>query len=641
MPPSTETLSSQPGRPLPRTPKAHPRSIAASRAPARPIDFQARDQRNANPLEVGLIQLPTRPTSIYTQGMRKAAIDECEIGKLRLAADLTLAAVTESAYCRGILADLVEGLWGLPRHWTGRADMIQALDTTPEHVGEFARMFPQPDAIRLMSWGITLGMGVGQMRRKYGARASYDFPVSPEEAANGVWRQPSKIARPIGAYNTRTLYTWSPKYARWQWWDDSWWLLTADGEIRIAPLDDSPNLDEYGHALNARTGNPDEWLQYMPYGRHRPWEWGAWKSATQAFIAERDAIFDRLRHAELLAPLRVGKVPAGTTETQRRKYLRQIREMQRLGILVLPPGLEYTVVEAMGRITGVYKDIIDASHAEFAMITGALTTAEGNKGFARGDVQERFTRSILASFAGSLAECFHAGGLVPWGREEFGTDDAPRPGWDTVPPEDKKARAETLKTASDALAGFADSLAAHNKELTPESVETYVQSLGLATRDIPVRTPHPKIEISSDDRKFAYTLDEIRAGDGWPVVGDDRGKLLVSEAEALGKQRAAAAPPVDGADAEDVPPGDAPTDEAAHTLAAKMTSYGVERCAHERPNRCPLCGVERLRDFTPQPDGTVRWHVAWRPIMRGAVAAPAMPLNGAAHVVPWAHGGEA
>lgn len=619
----------------------------------RAIDLEERGQRTVSPLELGLIELPTRPRSVYTMGQRKAAIEACEQGLLRDAADITLAAITESGYCRGILADLVQGILGLPRTFIGRADMIQALDDTPERIGQFREMFPDADSVRLLSWGITLGVAPGQMRRKYGARPSYDYPISPEEAAD--WKNVRKLVgtlndRPIGAHDTRILRAWSPKWLRCQWWEDSsWYLMTADGEIRISHLDDPPNpnvKDEQGRT--PRDGNRDEWMIFTPYGETKPWEWGAWKSATLAFVAERDATFDRMRHSEVLAPVRVGSVPQGTTERQRQKFLRLIREMQRMGVFVLPPGLEYKIVESTGRVADIYKAIIEWAERQYAMITGALTTATGTAGFSKGDVQERFTRSILSAFASALSSCLHRYGLVPWGRVNYGTDDAPRAEWDPTPPEDKKTKAETLKTAGDALKTMTEALAMVDRKPTDASVERLWQSFGIETEPLPIRTPHPKIEITPTAREYAYTLDEVRAADGWPGIGDDRGEMTIADAEQLAKKKATeTATPNAVADPEP-PAGEAPTDEAAEALAAKMTEHALVACGHGRSNRCGWCGVERLRDFDIDAEGAPRWHVAWRPIKRGrpaggeggVVAAPP-GSNGVAHPPAWAPGGEA
>lgn len=638
-------------RPLRRPPPKPNRStVAASRAPVRAIDLEQRAQRSVSPLELGLIELPTRPRSVYTMGQRKAAIESCEGGLLREAADLTLAAITESAYCRGILADLVQGLLGLRRTFTGDPAMVADLS------GQFHHMFPNADTVRLMSWGITLGIAPGQMRRKYGARPSYDYPITPEEAAN--WKETRKQIgalreRPIGAPDIRVLRSWSPKWLRCQWWEDSaWYLMTADGEIRISHLDDPPNPNarpSMGQPIP--DGNRDEWMLFTPFGETKPWEWGAWKSATLAFVAERDATFDRLRHAEVLAPMRVGKVPAGTTETQRKKYLRLLVEMKRMGLLVLPPGLEYDMVESKGRVADIYKAIIEWAQSEYAMITGALTTAAGASVYSKGgDVQERYTRSILSFFASALSECLHRYGFVPWSIRNYGTEDAPHVEWDPAAPEDKKTKAETLKIAGEALDKMVDSLAKVGRKPSDTSVEKFMQGLGFETEAIPPKTPHPKIDVTPTAREYAYRLGEVRASDGWPGFGDDRDNMTIADAEQLAKKKAEETPPPQGTGADDeIAPGDAPTDEDAHALAAKMTAYAVPACDHGRPNRCPLCGIERHRDFTPDPvTGEIRWHKEWKAIVRRKAAPTVAPVDPAPmtngvgpHPGAWAQGGEA
>lgn len=580
----------------------------------RPIDLQARGPRNVSPLELGLIELPTRPRSEYTAKVRRDAILAADMGIMRDAADLTRAAMTESGYARGILADLTHGLWGLPRTFIGRADMIADLDDTPERIGQWRTMFPEPDSIRLMSWGITLGIAPGQMRKRYDARPSVDYPISLEEAADGSWKLPGNV-RPIGEHDTRTLRAWDPKWMRYQWADESWWLMTADGEIRIEP-------------------NQGEWLLYTPYGETKPWEYGAWKALTLAWILGRDAIFDRARHAEVLAPVRVGKVPSGTTERQRRKYLDQIRAMQRMHAFVLPPGLDYEIVESTGKVADIYEAIIAWAERDYTVaLTGTATTATGSPGFAKGDVQERFTRSVLSAFASSLSTCLHRGGLVPWGVENYGSEDAPRAEFDTAAPEDKKVRAETIKAAGEALVSMAEGLKTAGKQLSAASVEKYAQSLGFEVEDIPQgNAPVAKLDLAPTDIAKVVKANEVRRSQGLPAfdADDPRGEATIAELDAMNKSADApdgdgAQPPPDVDDGADVGPGDAPpTDEDAEMLAAKMTKYGIERCEHKALNRCRLCGIERVRDFDPgRKPGLHRWKLAWRPIRR----APVVPLR--------------
>lgn len=595
---------------------------------------------------MGLVELPTRPRSQYTMAIRKEAIQAADVGILREAADITLAAINESAYCRGILNDLIQGTWTLPRHFVGRPEMIADLDDTPERVGQFRQMFPDPDAIRLLSWGFSLGVGVGQMRRKYG-RPGDAYPISLDEANDWKATKAAAGMRPIGTHDTRILRTWSPKWLRCEWWNGpSWWLMTADGEIRISQLDDPPpaNAERDANGKPIKRGDPDEWLMYTPYGEVEPWKWGTWQSATLAFVAERDATFDRLRHAEVLAPVRVGKVPQGTTERQRQKFMTLIREMQRMGVYVLPPGLEYSVVESTGRVADIYAKIIEWCERQYAMQSGALTTATGTAGFSKGDVQERYTRGILAFIASTAATCLHRP-MRTWAGENYGAeheDDAPRVGFDTQAPEDKKTRAETIDTAGKALVSMADGLERHGYALSDASVVKYAQEQGFEVDKLPERTKMPRVDVTPTAREYAYTLGEVRASDGYGPMGEavegDRNTMTVADAEQLAKKKAAAttAPPT----VIDDDGGEPPTDESAAALAVAMTHHALERCEHGACNRCRKCGVERLRGFDIDPTTkAIRWHRAWQPIVRARP--PAEGLNGATAKPMLSMGGDA
>lgn len=86
-------------------------------------------------------------------------------------------------------------------------------------------------------------------------------------------------------------------------------------------------------------------------------------------------------------------------------------------------------------------------------------------------------------------------------------------------------------------------------------------------------------------------------------------------------------PPGAPPDPSALPPGPAPAlsddvdeDDAIAALAQRMTELGIPRCEHLRSNRCPVCGVERVRDVALDEAGEPRWSVAWRPIRHAAAA---------------------
>lgn len=64
---------------------------------------------------------------------------------------------------------------------------------------------------------------------------------------------------------------------------------------------------------------------------------------------------------------------------------------------------------------------------------------------------------------------------------------------------------------------------------------------------------------------------------------------------------------------ENQPSENSPTEAAR--LAQEMTEHSVERCPHGNPNRCWICGIERVHSVVPGLDGQPHgWSFAWKPI---------------------------
>ena len=92
-----------------------------------------------------------------------------------------------------------------------------------------------------------------------------------------------------------------------------------------------------------------------------------------------------------------------------------------------------------------------------------------------------------------------------------------------------------------------------------------------------------------------------------------------------GAQPGALPGPTDGEDDADPSLGE------RRRLAQAMTEAGVLRCEHGRPNRCPLCGVERRRELQgTAEDGTPRWGVRWAAIGDYSTEEPAVPTESTA-----------
>jgi uncharacterized protein len=89
---------------------------------------------------------------------------------------------------------------------------------------------------------------------------------------------------------------------------------------------------------------------------------------------------------------------------------------------------------------------------------------------------------------------------------------------------------------------------------------------------------------------------------GRPLLDDDRIRAMDPLAELDDTEP-------DTEDEEEVDP-------ALVQLVSSMNEQGIERCRHERPNRCPICGIEKVAlPGAPDPvTGAPTWDFRWRPI---------------------------
>jgi hypothetical protein len=447
--------------------------------------LERRAKRSLGPLGMNTIELPSRPSSEYTLEELGCALQEVQGGRLMRAADLTRAAITESGFIGGVLATITSGILGLPRTFIGGSPEVRAaLDGDDDHESEYDILFPRAETANVMAWGYTLGVGLGQYVDP--ARVAVDapepaVPIIAIEQADGSFAVPPSVhglARPVGANRTPSLLAWDPRWLRHQWWDDTWWLMTAAGEIQICPGD-------------------GEWLLFTPYKHTRPWEFGAWKSLVLAFIMMRDGIFDRGRHAEMLAPIRVGTVPEGTTERQRLLYADQIRSMQRFPWFVLPPGLDYKVVATSGNdITQVYKASIDWAESDVMVrLTGNKVMVEGSAGFSKSDFQQRVTASMRQSYAKDWSDCARNHGISWWTADNYPGHVAPKCEYNTDPPEDRDAEVKRLGDLGDALGKLDAGLAKVDFEVVDKDglskLITRVTGLKARPRQLPVAASPP------------------------------------------------------------------------------------------------------------------------------------------------------
>ena len=301
------------------------------------------------------------------------------------------------------------------------------------------------------------------------------------------------------------------------------------------------------------------WLLHLPGGHVSPWKSAPVWALGRAFIMKQSAIFLRENYNQKLAnAARAAKCPKGTTNEERAEQLEQLIGWGPNAAFVLPDGYEIEIIESNGRgheSFGV--SIVDCDREAVITLSGQTVTTEGAAGFANGAIFERIRGDLIQSDANGLAETLLQQGLPLWGWMNNVDVASFTLRWETKPPRDRTADATASMQAAQAIKAWIEVGA--------------------------------DVDVSAEARTYGVTLIEAP-----PAPAQLPSVNLVPDA--------------DVEMAVDI------EDTAAEDLASKMTEHAVERCPHGSNNRCPRCGIERIRDFDLQPDGSANWHVIWRAI---------------------------
>ncbi len=327
------------------------------------------------------------------------------------------------------------------------------------------------------------------------------------------------------------------------------------------------------------TPGDGRWVLHMPGGYQQPWTNALWPSLGRAYVAKEHAYSYRENYSGKIAnPARVAVAPEGAGEKQKKSFWDKVLGWGLNTVFGLPPGWDVRLIESNGRGYEVFSETITSANEEFMIgVAGQTVSTTGGAGFQNSDIHATIRTDLIQGDGDALAATLNIQGMRPLINRLYGAGARGMVAWDTRPPADRKAEADAMSAAAAAIN-------ATNTALAPYGLR--VDAKEMVTRF-----------------KIPYT-----------VIG----------ANTLEPGAPANTDPNDIADAS-VTPISPPTDEAASSLAEKMTEHGVTRCEHGSSNRCRLCGVERVRDFIPGEDGEHAWQVAWRPILTSAPTRHAHP----------------
>lgn len=303
------------------------------------------------------------------------------------------------------------------------------------------------------------------------------------------------------------------------------------------------------------TPGDGRWFLFLPGGHVTPWKNGIWAALGRCFIAKQAAFFMRENYSSKLAnAARVVTSPIGANAEDRQAHLDQVVDWGINAAFELPPGYDLKLIEANGRGYEVFSDIMEKSDREAVIcLSGQTVTLDGGAGFQNGAIFQSIRNDLIQSDAIGLASHIIEQGAFLWGylHGVDGLQIGLR--WETTPPKDRNMEATATVQAANAAKAWKDA-----------GVDVDVDELA-RRYGVPIRAAAPAV------------LPPVTISDGVSTSVDFE-------------------------------------DDAAEQLAEKMTEHGIERCQHGANNRCPRCGIERVRDFDVMPDGTHAWRVIWRAI---------------------------
>jgi phage gp29-like protein len=409
------------------------------------------------------------------------AFQSAEGGILSQLSDLVETMLTDDRI-DGVLSTRTHGLLGLPlRFEQGDTEARDWLAS-----GEWTEMHPESELVRLLQWGIVGGVGLAQ-------------------------RIP--LPRLVGEKQRYYLETWSPRWLSWDHMANAWRVQTTKGPELVAG---------------------PRWVLFEPYGSNRPWAAGKWRSLAFPWLLKRFALEDRANFSEVLGtPTRVGMAPQGATDPQRKAFQSKLKNLGRNGVITLPDGWDFKVVESGGStvINLFAEEIAWADQAITIVLAGQIVTTEGTQGFSSGVVQDRIRGELIRFDAERLAATLHEQSLKPWAMLNWGSfAAAPRLHWNTERPTDLLNQATTYETLSRAIKGLNEALVASGSEIDTAALATKYGIPVMASKQEVARV---QLQLAPTDIARIARVKEARASQGLAPLGDERDDLFLHELETI------------------------------------------------------------------------------------------------------------
>lgn len=355
---------------------------------------KTRNRPRLTPLPINVTRWVQRDIEAAT--LRAQSGDMSTIGQLHRA-------MWRDGTIKGVSGTRTGGLIRLPKKFRGTPHAVKTLGGQGNEATLFDTIFPPAELAMFMWDGINCGFALAQF-------------VQGEEDRYPVFVR------------------LDPEFLVYRWAEDRWYYRTLEGLLPITPGD-------------------GRWILHTPEGRYEPWNRGAWRALARSFISKEHAILYRENYGSKLAnPARVAVMPQGANEAQKQSWFSKVMGWGVNTVFGAPPGYDVKIVESNGQGYEVFKDIIDhADRDSIIGIAGQVVTTDGGTGFSNQDIHKSIRADIIQGDGNAICSTLNSQALPAVVYDVCGPAETCCVEWDTTPPADVKAAADSLSACADAI----------------------------------------------------------------------------------------------------------------------------------------------------------------------------------------------
>lgn len=399
---------------------------------------------------------PATETRWYLQDLEDAELAS-DRGDITAAAQLMRAAYRDGVLA-GVLSTRTGGLVRLPKRFSGRDEIVAALErgSVAEARSVFDEMCPASELELLARDGVTLGVGVAELVPVEGR----DYPV---------------------------LVRLDPQFLSYRWSDNRWYFRSIAGLIPIVPGD-------------------GRWVLHTPGGRIAPWQNGLWRAIGRAYVRKEHAALHADNYVGKLAnPARIAQSPQGASDDLRQGWFEAIGGWGGNTVIEAQPGYEVKLLESNGKGYEAFRQTIEDQNNEFIVaVCGQTVTTDGGSGFANADIHRSVRADLIKATADGLAHTVNTQILPQFVAVRFGEDailDGVSVDWDVDPPKDRNAEASAMVSIASAITTLSEAMQAKGLEL---DINALVTRFGIPIK----RSSEPASDVTGGN---VVSLDSRRA----------------------------------------------------------------------------------------------------------------------------------